>query len=181
MNPMTWRCNPPGAQRGVALAIALVALVGVTVISIASLKTGLLELLMAGNEESRMNAFHQAANGLDAVAAIPENFALVGGVGYTTCTANYGLDGRSGDRGDCSAFNVTLPAGFDDADMEMAVSRIDPQDACPPAGMKTSCEYFSASSFSVRSNYDGTQHKAGRSVQTQGYMVLVPRIEQGRM
>lgn len=171
----------PQSQKGVALAIALMALVGITVISLSSIKIGLLEMVMASNEESRMTAFQRAVNGLEGVTAIPQNFALIGGTGYTNCTANYGQDGRSGDRSICNAFTVSLPAGFDTTDAEMAVSRIQPEDGCPPRGMKTSCENFSVSAFSVRSNFDATQKRLGRSTQQQGYLVLVPKIERGRL
>ncbi len=166
--------KPPRTQKGVALVIAMVALIGITVLSLASIKTGLLELLMASNEESRMNAFQQAANGLDAVTSEGSNFTLVGGIGYTNCTAGHS------DAGACNAFNVTLPESFDPTNKEMKVTRIEPNDACPPRGMKTSCQNYSTSSFAVKSNYDAVQQRLGRSVQNQGYLVLIPRIERGR-
>ncbi len=51
-------------QRGAALAIAMILLVGITVVSVAALNTGTLELMMAGNEESKMTAFQRAGSRL---------------------------------------------------------------------------------------------------------------------
>ncbi len=61
--------NLPNQQQGVALAVAMILLLGVTVVSLASLNTSLLELVMSGNEQARMSAFQKAQAGLDAVEA----------------------------------------------------------------------------------------------------------------
>lgn len=163
------------AQRGVALPVALVVLVGVTVISLASLRTGLLEMVMAGNEEARINAFQQALNGLDAVSSVNDNFSVTGGVGYTNCTP-----GHSGADTVCDAVTLALPDGYDATHNEIYVERVGPLKTCPPRVMNTSCESFNVASFAAHSAYDDLAARGGRSVQKQGYMVLVPNIDPGR-
>lgn len=161
----------PKPQQGVALAIALMILVGVTVVSLSMLATSMLELVMAGNEEARTTAFQKAETGLDAVAVDGSNFQVFGAVGYKNCTS--GFASKYG--GTCNATSIALPTGFDATGTEMNVAREAPLEQCPPRGMSTSCESYSVATFSIDSRFDATQTRGGRSDLIQGYLRLVPR------
>ncbi len=163
------------SQRGVALAVALMILVGVTVVSLTMLTTSMLELVMAGSEEARTTAFQKAQAGIDAVTADRNNFQVFGNVGHKNCSS--GFASKYG--GTCNATSVTLPSSYDTAGTEMYVRREAPLEQCPPRGMSTSCESYSVATFSMDSRFDATQTRGGRSELVQGYLVLVPKNQQG--
>lgn len=53
-------------QHGSALVVALILLVALTLMAIASMNTASLDLIMAGNEQYRSRAFHTAEAGVEA-------------------------------------------------------------------------------------------------------------------
>lgn len=55
----------PAVQRGAALIISLILLMVLTVLAISTMRTASLGLLMAGNAQSRENAFQLAMNGIE--------------------------------------------------------------------------------------------------------------------
>jgi Tfp pilus assembly protein PilX len=56
-------------QRGAALVIAMILLVALTLLGIASMNTASLDLIMAGNEQFRGRAFETAEVGIEAALA----------------------------------------------------------------------------------------------------------------
>lgn len=60
------RASGPMAQRGAALIISLILLMVLTVLAVSTMRTASLGLLMAGNAQSRENAFQLAMNGIEA-------------------------------------------------------------------------------------------------------------------
>ena len=180
-NPGGTRISLPHKQKGVVLAVALILLVAVTMASMASLKTGLLELQMAGNEESRMSAFQGAQASIEAVIAELDNFQVVGAVGYTNCTADYHNSDYydASAEVDCDTFDTTTPDDYTGTHTRMHSVRQAPLSACPPAGMETSCANYKVASFSIDGRYDDTANRRGRSEVNQGYLVLIPETEDG--
>ena len=73
-------------QSGIVLFTALVFLIVVTMIGVASMRSSTLELRMSLNEESRVSAFQQAQALTDAIIFTPSTTPVVGGVGYRICT-----------------------------------------------------------------------------------------------
>lgn len=163
------RCKQ--SQRGAVLLVALVLLLGVTVVSLSSLNTGLLEMIMAGNEEARIAAFQRAQAGIDAIATDPANFPVVGGIGDTNCTGN--ITGET-----CTETNLSFPNGFDGARHSAKTERLGPLLACPPRGFATSCDAFKVAHFSVDSRYDEIENRGGSARLFQGFMVLVPEASE---
>lgn len=155
-------------QRGAVLIISLVLLTGITLVSLSSLDMGLLELVMSGNEESRMKAFQQAQAGVDAIISDESNFAVSGTAGETNCTA-----GRSGET--CSRTSLTLPGSFDTGKHWAATERLNPVFGCPPRAFGTSCDIFRVAHFSVDSRFTDVAARGGRSQVLEGYMVVVPQ------
>ncbi len=162
-------------QRGVTMAVALVILIGVSVVSLSALTTTMWELVMAGSEEARMSAFHRAQNGIDAAIVNSGNFPVGESVGYRNCTSGFASKYDE----TCDDSSVTLPSTYDATDTEVAVVVVAPADNCPPRVMSTSCENFTVASFSIDSRHDATAARGGRADLMQGYLVLLPKFQQG--
>jgi hypothetical protein len=72
MNTMKSLHSMPSRQRGAALVIGLVLLMILTLLAITGMNTASTELIMAGNEQYRQNAFQAAEVGVErAIAALP--------------------------------------------------------------------------------------------------------------
>jgi type IV pilus assembly protein PilX len=62
----------PGKQRGAALVIGLILLLILTLLAVTGMNTASTELVMAGNEQYRQNAFQASETGIErAIAALP--------------------------------------------------------------------------------------------------------------
>lgn len=164
-------------QRGVALVVAMVILVAVTVVSLSSLTVSLLEVRMAENEEARMVAFQEAQAGVEAITPTIDSFAVLGGVGSANCTP----DSADSSRPDplpalgCNVPDIILPTEFDSRTSVM-IRRLSPETQCPPEFLETSCSGFGIASYGIVSNYDDTANRGGRSTITQGFAVLLPSL-----
>jgi len=66
-------------QSGVALVIALIMIVILTLIGLASTYTSLFEIKLSGNKRGTTEAFYAADSGVQVVVDRVENFALTGG------------------------------------------------------------------------------------------------------
>lgn len=159
----------PG-QNGAALFTALIILVAVTLLSLASLGTSLLELRMSGNEEMSMQAFELAQAGIDETVINHEDLVLVtGAIGFIRCTANYPLA--------CDDNSLVIPskAPFIDPDKgdtstsSLAIVKIS-DGFCPPRGMDLSCQKAKAATFDIRSRYDKTWRAQGMADLSQGFI-----------
>jgi type IV pilus assembly protein PilX len=71
----------PSRQRGAALSVGLVLLVVLTLLAVSGMNTASTELVMAGNEQYRQNAFHAAETGIENaladLATVPQSGAAV--------------------------------------------------------------------------------------------------------
>ena len=162
----------PRRQRGVVLAVAMVVLLGVTVVSITALSSSLLDIRMAGNAEDTTRAFNIAQGAVDAVISDAANFPIIGGIGYSTCTGTYGDVAEV--PGFCNRTDLSLPSSFDTGTSAARTERLDPLRSCPPRGMATSCENFKVASFAIEGHHDDVDNGRGRAIVNEGYLVLVP-------
>ena len=153
-------------QQGVVLIVSMILLVGVTVLALSSLHTGLMEILMSDNDEARTRSFQSAQSGIEAVAT-DDNFPVVGGVGTSNCTAS-----KSGVA--CDQTGLALPNGFDTNKHWARTERLSPLYACPPRIVGTSCDNFQVAHFSVDSRYSDVPNRGGRSEVVQGHLIHVP-------
>jgi len=162
-------------QQGVVLIVSMILLVGVTVLALSSLHTGLMEILMSDNDEARTRSFQSAQSGIEAIAdaAITDpdypnlenkNFPDTGGVGASNCTSS-----KSGVT--CDQTSLTLPNGFDTNKHWARIERLAPLWAPAPrsAHHATSSLAFKAAHFSVDSRYSDVPNRGGRSEVVQGY------------
>jgi len=65
-------------QSGAALVIALLMMIAMTLIAVASTSTSIFEIKLAGNKRSSTDAFYAADSGIQVVMANVENFNLTG-------------------------------------------------------------------------------------------------------
>lgn len=162
-------------QKGVVLVIALVLLVAITLLSLASMSTTTLELMMASNQQARTNAFQQAEAGIDAINGNLDNFLVSGLVGEKRCTAGF-HDSRYYDAtGEvtCSSPDLTAPAAFDLSDSRAAVGRLPPRLQAAPRFIETSAEKLKVATFKTDSRYDARDTGGGRAEHNQGVIVTV--------
>ena len=79
-------------QTGAALAISLLILFVMTLLGIAAMRSSRLELKLAQNAESRVNALQTAQAVADAVTQSDSNLSVSAGPGYIGCFASSGTD-----------------------------------------------------------------------------------------
>lgn len=161
------------SQRGVALFTALIILVVLTLVTLASLSTSMLELRMSTNEESRSTAFQTAQAAIDNVIYIDylarqpltldetkQYFKIAGPVGYSQCTPKW-----SG--GGCDTTNIVLTSPLDGTSSglnQVKIKRLND----PVSTRNANCP--SAATFQLESTYDRSALGFGKSGLVQGYV-----------
>lgn len=158
-------------QQGAILVIALMFLVAITLYTISSMRSSNIGLFMAQNEESRVAA-KQAAQALaDAIVASPASTPVVGGTGYTACTAN-----ETGcNRNDLPVNDPVLATAVANDYIQARVERTGSIFRPPPRVVETSIDKFTSASFRVTTTYDRVDEGLGREQISEGVLVLVPR------
>ena len=154
-------------QTGAALVTTLLILVVVTITSLAAIRSSRLELRMAGNMETKLQAFQSAQALADAVFATPAMIPVIGGPGYAVCTP--GLTGC--DRNDIT---VTGLAGhITDGKLTGLVQQV--AEGIVPRGLETSADKFGAVRYRVNTTFDRSSENLGRADIVQGMLILVPK------
>jgi hypothetical protein len=157
-------------QRGAVLVTALVFLGVITMLSVTSMRSSTIGVRLAQNEEARFAALEVAQAMTEIVAADANTTPIVGGAGYTLCTA-----GESG----CNTYGVPLPAGHvadqvAQGNLSVRIERMTPPDKPPPRVLESSIDTFRAASFRVVADYDRSDEGLGRARLVEGLIVLVP-------
>lgn len=155
-------------QSGAALVTTLLLLVIVTLTSLAAIRSSRLELRMAGNTESRLQAFQAAQALTDAVFATPALVPVVGGTGFRICTPTLPA---------CDRNSLDVPGALQPhIDVgELTGVVLQQGEGIVPRGLETSADRFSGVRFQVTTTFDRTEANLGRSSVVQGMLVLVPR------
>jgi len=164
------RDNVHISQRGASLFTALIMLFALSVVSLASLTTSLMELRMSNNAEAGMSAFQLAQAGIDAALTDEtNNFLVVGAVGDTKCTPGYPTA--------CNSNMATFPSPANKS--QVRITRVTDK-GCPPRtrNSASSCAKQSAATFVAESSYDGTFAGQGKAELTLGYIKLLPATNQ---
>jgi len=161
--------NSSNRQNGAALFMALVILLAITMLSMASLQTSILELRMSGNTESTARSMHMSQAAIDVVLNdVSTNFAIVGGLGYKNCTSNVSITPA------CNEFNVTLPSPQFDNDSKITIERL--SNAACVSG--SSCTMFKGVTYSIYSEFDKVNEGLGRVHLLQGLVRIIPTYGQ---
>jgi Tfp pilus assembly protein PilX len=157
-------------QSGAILVIALLFLVTITLLTVASMRSSNIGLQMVQNEESHVLAVQGAQALADAIVADPGTTLVTGDAGYTFCTAS-----ETGcNRADLAVENSTLTAAITSNIISARVERIGPAFRPPPRVIESSIDKFSSASFEVTTTYDRVDESLGRQQITEGVLVLVP-------
>lgn len=166
--------NTRDKQRGAALIIALLFLLLITLVATTGAENSTLQLQMAGNEQSRVEAQQRAMALLDAIIDDRDNAPVVGGIGFKIC------DVDSTDTS-CDLTQITLdstvkavPAGVD---IEYFVTRVGPLEVDAPSMAEEMASSASAYKFArqeITATIDGTDARLGNSTVVQGIQVRIP-------
>ena len=170
MTRISKSCKSPTEQRGASLFTALIMLLALSVVSLASLTTSLMELRMANNAEAGMSAFQFAQAGIDAALTDESNnFVVTGTVGNTRCTPKVTTA--------CTTSMAAFPTPAENT--AVRITRVTDK-GCPPRtrNSASSCAKQSAATFVTESSYDGTLVAQGKADLTLGYIKLLPGTNQ---
>jgi hypothetical protein len=158
-------------QRGAALFTALIMMIALTLVALASLGTSLLELRMSGSEESAMSAYQSAQAGVDVIvndALSDQQFVVArGGRGTTNC---YNVSGCT-----YTILSSAMPPPVNTAFSKIKITQVVEQGVPPRIGrFATSARLFSAAYFEVESTYDKSSAGQGKAAVAHGYLQLLP-------
>ena len=159
-------------EHGAILVTSLVFLAVVGLLAMSSMRSSIIGVRLAQNEEARFAAIGMAQALTEALSGSPASTPVIGGVGFSNCTAG---------ETSCSLYSVSLPAGHV-ADSVAAgylnarVERMTPPEKPPPRVLESSVDKFSAASFRVVATYDRSQEGLGRAQLVEGIIVLVPKF-----
>ena len=159
------------SERGAALVTALVFLGVITVLSITSMRESTIGVRMAQNEEARLSGLQDAQAMTEAVVSTPAATPVIGGAGFTICTA-----GEAG----CNVYGVPLPVTVANevaaGHLSARIQRLTPPLKPPPRVLESSIDKFSAASFQVAATYDRSNEGLGQLQLVEGMIVLVPNF-----
>lgn len=165
---MRMRLAHPGRQNGVALMMALVFLIVITLIALGSMRGSTMQLKMAGNEQMRVQAVQSAQTAIDQVTSI-DSFPVVK-VGYTICY-NKTEPHDAADGGVCDKQGDLL------SDPQYANNAVEirllANGAFTCRACQTSANKFNAAQFSMLSDYQNDA-MGGRAQIDQGMLLMVP-------
>jgi len=184
---MTHRGNlaPGRRQDGIALATALIFLIVITVLGLATVRMSTTELRLSRNEQLRVQSLETSQAIVDAVITDPGNTPVRAGSEYTICFDS----GDAGGQKSCPAENAGLNLDPDGGDtppelfskgVYAEVQRLEPELTPAPGRLMTSLDKFSTAAFSVRGQYSRTQAGLGSADIEQGLIKLVPQQERLR-
>jgi hypothetical protein len=164
----------PNKQRGMVLLVSLLILLLMAIIATTVTQTNIMQLQMAGNDESKTDAMQRALAIVDAVIDRSSNIAIVGDlVGYTSCAAT---SPKSCDEKTLSINSAVEPST---GDYDYHVTRMGPEYLSLGAqgrrdedSADTGLEYEGAI-LEVGGSYDGTGEGLGAASVVQGVMIKV--------
>lgn len=169
-------------QHGAALFTALMFLIIITMLSLSAMRSSVLELRMASNQELKNTAFQRAQAIVDATIADSSNMPTLGAVGAMNCMAH-------DTSGGCTTAGVELaddflaaetwlfnnPDSTTDGNVTARVKRLAPLESPAPRTIGTSASIYSVATFEVEGNYDMTDVGQGGSRIRGGVVVLISK------
>lgn len=176
--------HPTHTQSGIALATALIFLVVITLLGLVAVRSSTIELQLASNAQSGVEALQTAQAVVDAVIQNPANLPVNQNLEQMRC---YGSAEK------CESPELVLPtpdgepsstvsdqcdpnAGPFQTGIYAEVKRLPPAQAPVPAALLTSMDKFHTVRFSVRGQYACGKAGLGAADIEQGIMKLVPNL-----
>jgi hypothetical protein len=166
---------PASAQTGVALAVALIMLVVLTLLALSGVRLSTMELRQSVNDEIRMNAFETAQSLVDATVRSFVNTPVLA-QGVSICAHQIGTctDVRSNMLP--SDFpptpGYTLQQDIDNSRVNVVVTGIPPLNAKPPVGTGFSITDFNAAYLQVQGIYTKNSVNLGQTQVNEGIAVV---------
>ena len=161
-------------QGGAVLIVSLIFLLLLGLLATTVSETNLLQLQMAGNDESRMEVNQRALALIDAVLDDMDNLPVVGKIGYRICRREASLASAAG----CDERRIRVPSLLldDDAHIDYYVERAGPLETPLPfldediAGSATALK-LARQNIIVR--FDRADQNRGTVELVQGYLQLI--------
>lgn len=161
-------------QRGAALIVSLLFLLLLTLVAATGAENSTLQLQMAGNEQSRVEALQQNMAILDAIIDDADNAPVVGGVGFKICDLAASDASCDLKEIEIDSSVTTVPTGVD---VDYFVTRVGPLEVDAPSMSEELASSASAYKFArqeITSVIDGTDARLGNSTVVQGMQVRIP-------
>ena len=161
----------PRRERGAALFMALMFLIIITMLSLSAMRSSVMELRMATNSESEINATQRAQAVIDATVADPNNTPVVGGIGETTCMvgSSNSCTRKTIVLKDADKFQPDVEAGY----ISVEVTRVAPLLKPAPRVQGYSLPGYSVATFEVDGKYDAAKDGEGNAEIVEGLLVLI--------
>lgn len=159
----------PFRQRGVALAVALILLVVLTLLALSGIRLSTMELRMALNDELRVAAFEQAQSLVDGTVRTFSNTPILA-PGLTRCAKTI--------TDKCTTATLQLPGPLDaqvddtSVDVNVLIERIPPQNAEPPINSGFSLSSFDAAYMQVSGLWDKNAAGLGSAIVREGIAIV---------
>lgn len=160
-------------QSGAALFMALIFLIIITTLSLAAMRSSVMELRMAGNSEAAANAIQKAQSIIDATISNTDNTPVVGNIGDTTCLAGSATacTRYSVILNDAAVFATELAAG----EIDVVVKRMSPLSKPAPRATGYSIKGYNVATFEVSGEYDTGDAGLGAATIVEGALVLITK------
>lgn len=160
-------------QQGTALMVAMIVLIGITLLSLAGANTSILELRMARNTEATVSTQQTALAALDFIVSDDANLPTTGALGTPQpVTLPQNTTAYDGELFDCTDGDCSDGAG---EEITATAARI--ADCAPPprARLASSLTSYSAFVYEAAVTIDKNATGNGRSGMAQGYILLGPK------
>jgi hypothetical protein len=161
-------------QKGAVLIVTLMFMLLLALVATTGAETSTLQLQMAGNEQSRVEAQQRSLAILDAIMDDSDNAPVVGGVGYKICDLTATNTSCDLKEIDLSTTVTTVPSGVG---VDYFVTRVGPLEVDAPSMDEEQASSASAYKFArqeITASFDGSQARLGRSTIVQGVQVRIP-------
>lgn len=162
----------PNRQRGVALAVALILLVVLTLLALSGIRLSTMELRMALNDELRVAAFEQAQSLVDGTVRTFSNTPILA-PGITRCV-NTIPDKCTTANSLTLSDTIKTKFGVNDTSVSVNVliERIPPQNAEPPINSGFSLSSFDAAYMQVSGLWDKNAVGLGNAIVREGIAIV---------
>ena len=159
------------SQSGAILVIALVFVGVITLLSMSSMRGSTTGIHLAQNEEARFVGIQEAQALTEAIVSDPATTPVIGGAGFSTCTAGEPA---------CDRYGIPLPAYLQNevalGHLSARIERLTPPSKPPPRVIESSIDKFSTAAFQITAIYDRSAEGLGRVELAEGIIVLVPNF-----
>ena len=157
-------------QRGAVLMVSLIMMVVIGMLTLSLMTMSRIQMRMASNEESRVNALQMAQAINELVISDPDMTPVVGTAGFRLCTDNV----ADCDMETIAPDNDVLVEAVNYDQLSAVATRGTPEFQPPPRGTGFSVSKFTATSFDLSGTYDRAEEGRGFAQVDEGLIVMIP-------